>query len=271
MNKFIFPTEDSKSLVDTIKIQEKKIQSIRKFSLPVWQVSPLKITRIFLLAIILIIIGHILEKLMTNWLNTFSPIVFSPRLFDFDTEGNIPALYSTISLGFCSLLLAIIASFEQSVNSQYAKFWQGLSFIFLFLAVDEACSIHEELIPILRTAFNTKGLLFFPWVIPAVILLIIFLVVFRGFIINLPPKIRHLFLVAGSIYVGGAIGMELIGGYFADVYGFNTKAYWLASTTEELLEMFGIVVFIYGLLSYIKSNLTEFHFSVSFRKQKQLR
>ncbi|MDJ0897650.1 MAG: hypothetical protein QNJ55_02480 [Xenococcus sp. MO_188.B8] len=220
------------------------------------------------MAIIFLIAGHFGEKLTINWLNTVSEIQFSPRFFVFDLEGNITTLYSTIGLGFCSLLLAIIASTEKYMNSRYNKFWRALSFIFLYLAIDEACSIHEELIPILRTAFNTRGLLFFPWVIPAAILLVVFLIVFRGFIANLPPRIRNLFLVAGAVYVGGAIGMELIGGYIADFRGFDNKAYWLASLIEELLEMFGIVVFIYGLLSYMKSKFTKLNFSVSFRQSK---
>ena len=190
-------------------------------------------------------------------------------------EGNLTTLYSTLALGFCSLLLAIIASIEKSMNSRYNKFWRAMSFIFLYLAIDESCSIHEVLNKILTPAFNTRGLLFFPWVIPAAILLVVFLIVFRGFIAHLPPRIRNLFLVAGAIYVGGAIGMELIGAYIADFQGcfaasycMDNKAYWLASSIEELLEMFGIVVFIYGLLSYMKSKITKLNLSVSFRQPK---
>lgn len=268
MQDFYPQAKKSKLFAQNQNFRNNKLQ---KFSIPTWHISPLKITRFFLLAIILLIIGNIVEKLILNGVNTFSTIRFAPRLFDFDTEGNIPALYSTLSLGFCSLLLATIATFKKSVNCQYTKYWRALSFIFLFLAVDETCSFHEELIPILRGTFNTKGLLFFPWVIPAVILLVVFLIAFRGFIAHLPSRIRNLLLLAGTIYVGGAIGMESIGGYFADVQGFNTKAYWIASTVEELLEMLGIVVFIYGLLSYIKYYLEELHLSVSFRKPKKLK
>jgi hypothetical protein len=66
-----------------------------------------------------------------------------------------------------------------------------------------------------------------------------------------------LFLLAGAIYVSGALGMESIGAYIGDVISFNTKAYWLVSIFEELLEMFGVVVFIYSLLSYIKDRIQQ--------------
>ncbi|NJL52171.1 MAG: hypothetical protein HC930_08030 [Hydrococcus sp. SU_1_0] len=76
--------------------------------------------------------------------------------FNFDEEANLPALYSSLALGFCAYLLSLIATVKKKVKGKYAKQWKTLGFIFLYLAVDEMCSIHELLIPILRTAMNTK-------------------------------------------------------------------------------------------------------------------
>lgn len=45
--------------------------------------------------------------------------------------------------------------------------------------------------------------------------------------------------------------MELAGGYYADFYGQQNMAYVLIVSIEEFLEMMGIVVFIYALLSYM--------------------
>ena len=99
-------------------------------------------------------------------------------------------------------------------------------------------------------------------------LLLIFLLVFRKFIQSLPATTRIMFILAGSIYVGGAIGMEMVGGYIADTYGFNTFAYGMAARIEELLEMLGILIFINQLLVYLQSLLTDIHFSLSFRTLK---
>ena len=98
--------------------------------------------------------------------------------FNFDEESNLPSLYSSLALGFCSYLLAIIATLKKKVKTKYAKHWQALAWIFLYLAIDEICSIHELLNPILKRVVNAKGLLYFPWIIPAFCLVIIFLVVF---------------------------------------------------------------------------------------------
>jgi hypothetical protein len=60
-----------------------------------------------------------------------------------------------------------------------------------------------------------------------------------------------LFFVSGSLFVLGAIGFELIGGQHADMYGTNNITYEIITTCEELLEMLGIALFIYTLLSFM--------------------
>lgn len=85
---------------------------------------------------------------------------------------------------------------------------------------------------------------------------IVFLLVYMKFILNLPSKIRILFIVAGIVYILGAIGVELIGGRYYELYGDDNITYTIIIITiEELLEMAGIVVFIYALSSYIDTEL----------------
>ena len=234
-----------------------------QFELPVYNFSAKRITKFLLSIIAWLIFFNLVERVIVYWLNANYNTQLISHYFNFDRESNFPSLYSALSLGFCSYLLAIIFIIKKDRKARYVKHWKTLSLIFLFLALDEACSMHELLIPILRGAINAKGILYFTWVVPAFFLLILFLIVFRNFIKNLPAKTRTLFILAGTIYVTGALGMELVGGYIADTIGYNT-IYGLASTIEELLEMFGIVIFINGLLSYIQSQLSELHFSLSF-------
>lgn len=235
-----------------------------EFKLPVYNLSPTKVTKFLLSVIFLLIFFNLLERGIVYWLNVNYDNQFISYYFNFDQESNFPSLYSALTLGFCSYLLAIIAIFKKNIKARYAKYWKALSWIFLLLAIDEACSLHELSIPILRTAINAKGIFYFTWVIPAFFLLIIFLIIFRKFIQSLPIKTKTLFILAGAVYVTGALGMELVGGYLADNFGYNT-VYGITTSFEELLEMLGIVIFIYGLLSYIQSQLTELHFSLSFR------
>jgi hypothetical protein len=240
-----------------------------QFSEPLWlttyDFSPSKVTKILLSTIAFLVLFNIIERGIVYWLNAQNNGQLISIYFNFDEEANLPAFYSSLALGFCAYLLSVIATVKKKVKEKYAKQWKTLAFIFLYLAVDEMCSIHELLIPILRGAMNTKGLLYFPWVIPAFFLVIIFLIVFRKFILALPNKTKIQFILAGIVYVFGALAMELIGGYIADNYGYNT-VYGIASTIEELLEMFGVVIFINALLNYLQSQASELHFGLSFEQ-----
>ncbi|MDV2991298.1 MAG: hypothetical protein N4J56_000952 [Chroococcidiopsis sp. SAG 2025] len=86
-----------------------------------------------------------------------------------------------------------------------------LSVIFLFLAIDEFASLHEKLIEPIHSKLNTSGF-YFAWVIPGAAFTFVCLLIFTRFLGHLPTQTRRLFLLAGSLYVGGTLGMEMIGG-----------------------------------------------------------
>ncbi len=198
-----------------------------------------------------------LASLFVNFTQEYLPDYPSRELFkdlfNLDHETNIPSLYSAASLLFCSILLASISKAKKLAGNNNYGSWLGLSIVFFYLSFDEFISIHERLILPLRNAYNTRGLFYYPWVIVGAIFVFIFLLVFGRFIITLPKKTRRLFLIAGTIYVAGAIGTEMVGGYYADYYTVDDMIYVLITTLEEVLEMLGIIVFIYALLSYISS------------------
>ncbi len=169
-----------------------------------------------------------------------------------DGEYTIPSIFSSCALLSCSIILAKIAVNKNKNHDQYTRHWFGLSIIFLYLAIDETISLHEQLIPPLRKALNAGGLFHYTWVIPGIIFVLVILLLFWQFLRHLPTKIRNLFWISGGIFVGGAIGMEMISGYYTDLYNSDNITYAALTTLEELLEMLGIVIFIHALLSYLK-------------------
>ncbi len=171
--------------------------------------------------------------------------------FDVDAERSLPTFYSFYALQACTLLLWAIAHITKISHGKFLRHWQLLSLIFLYLSLDEALSFHERSIGTLQGLLHTEGFLHFAWVIPATFLLVIFLLGYAKFILALPQSTRRLFLIAGSTFVGGALGMEMVGGKILSMQ-LPRMAYILALTCEELLEMLGIVIFLYALLSYFK-------------------
>lgn len=182
-------------------------------------------------------------------------------LFALNVENNVPTFYSSCALLVSSVLLLFIAIRHKKSGGSFIP-WFGLSAIFLFLSIDEIASIHESLIDPMKETFNTSGLLFFSWVIPYSIGLIVFVIAYAKFLINLPRNTMILFITSGAIFVGGAIGIELFEGREAELHGFKTLAFALYYTAEEFLEMLGIVIFIYTLLSYITTQFSSLTISI---------
>ncbi len=170
-------------------------------------------------------------------------------LFDFNKEGNIPTLYSSLALMFASGLLLIIARAHKKNGAEHLS-WLGLSVIFLFLSIDEIASIHEQFGSLIREALNTSGLLYYAWVIPYGAVLLVLAILYFTFLIRLPKNIMILFVISGVTFVSGAIGFELLGGRQHELYGANNITYAIYYTLEEFLEMLGVVIFIYALLTY---------------------
>ena len=173
-------------------------------------------------------------------------------LFNLDRELNFPTWYSALSLGFCALLLRIIAIGKQQQGDRYVKDWRLLSIIFGFLAIDEVVSIHEILIiPEVSEALNLPWFLHSMWVIPGTVFVVWFVRRFSKFLAHLPPQSQQQFVTAASFYIGGALIMEMIGSHFAESIGQQHIVYAAIATVEEVLEMTGIILFVSALLCYI--------------------
>ena len=70
---------------------------------------------------------------------------------------------------------------------------------------------------------------------------------------HLPARERRWFLLSAALYVGGAVGMEMINGKFHETYGRRNVPYHLLTALEETLELAGVTVFTYALLTYLMS------------------
>ena len=185
------------------------------------------------------------------------------RLFFLDYEANVPTWYSSSILLLCAALLTVITLAKRGASDRYTLHWCILALGFLYLSLDEAALLHEMAIVPMQRLFDLGGLLYYGWIIPALLVLGVLLVMYLRFFLHLQGRTRWLFLVAGLIYVGGAIGVEAISGQYAEQFGEVGIVYDLIITVEELFEMGGVVLFIYALLDYLSKE--SIHMHVSFR------
>ena len=183
------------------------------------------------------------------------------RRFIVDTEGSVPAWYSSVLLLVASALLAVVATVAFNQQDRWWKHWVALSTMFCLLSIDEAFSFHESLILPLQTHFGAHGFFYFAWVIPGAFFVGAVGLMFLKFVLNLDTPTRNRFIIAGSVFVGRALGMECVGGAFIDACGGKHILYILASSIEETLEMLGVTLFIIAILKHLESRVSEFRLS----------
>lgn len=180
-------------------------------------------------------------------------------LFDLNREQNIPTLFSTLQLLACSALLLLAGSDVRSKHEKGAGYWFGLAWIFAFLGGDEFCEWHEHLIKPLRESLHSTGALSFAWVIPYSALVLLFAVGYARFWWRLQPRTRWLFAVAGVLYVGSGIGMEMVGSELFTLYGWESVQFDVETLVEEGGEMFGVALFLFAVLDYLSQRLGVVH------------
>ena len=180
--------------------------------------------------------------------------------FDLDGEFNVPNLYQTLTFFLCVGLLVMIAQAASKMKNPFARHWWCLAGFFLYLALDEGVELHEMTILPLRAAFGTEGYFYYAWVILAVMLVPIVGALYLRFLWDLPSTFRWLFISGGAVFITGAAVMEMLGGHIRKVYGLESVQYVAETVIEESLEMIGILIFLYALLSYLSHYVKEFQF-----------
>lgn len=207
------------------------------------------------------------------WLTWQHALFGIHRLFNLGTEASIPTYFSALQLLLAAILLSIISRNEYKKNNPDRWRWALLATGMLIMSVDEVSQIHDVLIadivrPIVRDvegfSVNTWYYAVFgqaPWLVVFLPLVGVLLAVFVPFLRRLPRRYLILFVSAGVIFVGGAIGVEMIEAYLIshEIRGYVLQA---NRVIEETCEMAGILIFIYALLNYISDQRIVLRLSV---------
>jgi len=203
---------------------------------------------LFLMTIILLS-AHIFGKVYYN-------IGYDEGLFNLDVEKNIPSTYSALLLALCGFLLIFIAYKTKKLKRKFTSHWLFLGIVFIFLSTDEFFAIHEEWMNPIRESLNTSGLLYFAWIIPYAIFIVILFLTYLRFLKKLPRDIYIKFITSGTLYIFGGIIIESFGGKYIESHSWQKDdIYFAIITFEEMFEIIGISLFLYTLLIYIQKYL----------------
>jgi hypothetical protein len=213
-------------------------------------------------AALVLVVLSVLGQLSTHLLGHDSVYGFVPA-FNLDSERNVPTFFSSLLLISAAFLLTTITILERRRADKFPIYWAVLAFGFLLMSADEAVSIHESFDEPLRIFFGSDRLGYFvsvPWAIPGIAVVLALGLFFIRFLLRIPEKTAIAFTAAGFLYVLGSIGFELVGGVVFKLRGSRDLMYNMVATVEESLEMAGVILFLWALMSYLADNYGEIVF-----------
>ncbi len=185
--------------------------------------------------------------------------------FNVNYENNVPTFFSALLLMSCAAALAVVARLPDNPPRD-RRYWGWLAVIFAFLAFDEDASIHELFIEPVRYFLPADGPLHFAWVVPYGVGLLAVGILYLRFVLGLPEPTRMLTIASGSLYLGGAFVLEMVGGwYLSEVSGEVDFPYSMLVGLEEFLEMCGAILFLYTMLDLLQRRLAGAPVAVGFR------
>ena len=219
--------------------------TLRLESRPTW--------RFLLLTSGLLSLGHVV-KMALVYFGHDSGIL---TLLDLNEERSIGTFYSVVELVSCAATLFVLGFGAYRREARWrgdAIWWLGLGVVFVYLGADEGLSLHEVLMYHLQKKLHASGVLYYAWVIPYAGLALAVVLLYSRFLLRLPRGIAIRFVIAGAVYVGGALGLEMFAGYLVKTRGYSETSFPLEVEylVEETMEMLGAAYFLTAMLRYIE-------------------
>lgn len=213
--------------------------------------NPPKLARILGTLLVAVFFMHGLALIVSHGLGYPVALGFVP-LFHVDFENNVPTLVA-VGLLVSSALTCAWASVLETARPRHRGTWALLALLFLFLAADEALSLHEQLNAVTKAQFSEYDLPLFAWIIPySIAVLLIGAYLLRWFL-ELDRHLQVSLLLSGGIFLMGAIGLEYIasGLYESlpeDREVYRTLSIDLLATVEEACEFIGVSLFLHTMV-----------------------
>jgi hypothetical protein len=225
-------------------------------------VLPRRVAHMLAIFTALLVIIHLAFSVNDSYIEwAFRGSGFLHMIFDLEGEMTLPRWYASSLLLLCSFTLTGVAAFKSQTGDRYRYHWAGLAVIFLGMSIEESVDTHGAVSREMTTIFDTGIVLTHPWVVPAAALTFIVGMLYIRFLRDLESRFRRLFVLAGGLYIGGALGLEFIEAAYDSVFG-DDFVYILMVTIEEALEMAGAIVLLYAALTYLGALARRIHLDI---------
>ncbi|MDN5870697.1 MAG: hypothetical protein L0H73_08275 [Nitrococcus sp.] len=184
---------------------------------------------------------------------------FLSLIFWVDFERSVPAAFSMLLLLLGSILVAQVALARRARGGALWRWWL-LGALFLYAGFDEYLGLHERASRYVAGVVDATGLLYYPWVLPGTSAALVVAILMARLVLEFPRPIRRLAVCSGVLYLGGALGVEMLGAaanerYGADSVWYDSVWYLFFTSVEEAMEMFGAVLWNHAMLRYLSEFL----------------
>ncbi len=159
-------------------------------------------------------------------------------VLDLDEEESFGTWFNSGILMMAGALLVNQARVVRAQGRAWHRSWLVLGIGFFVLSVDEIAGMHEWV----NTMMGDT-----PWTVIGFPILVVVALAYGPFLWHHRWRTALLFLAAGAIYGGGAVGVE----HFTD-RDLNSLHYNMWTALEEGMEMAGVILFIYALLDHMR-------------------
>lgn len=181
------------------------------------------------------------------------------ELLNMGREGSLATWLAGSLLTALAVVSLLCGHADDREGGRWRRHWYLLAAAFLYVSIDELLEIHERLSDGLQAVFDTGGALYYAWVVPALVVVAVFGLVQLRFLLRLPRWTRTRMLLAAAVFVGAAVGLEMVESVVYTSAGADdlTLTFEVLTMLEEAAELAAVVLALTTLLSHLVRQRTE--------------
>ena len=160
-------------------------------------------------ALILILLGAYLFFQILFFTRGSDYVFGIAPLFDLADEAAIPTFVASAGLLATGGVAWLIAC-REIPRSLLRRSWLFVAFCLVFMAFDEAAGLHDRLSEPMQHWLGTTGIFYFGWLPVYILLTAVVGALCLPLAFALPRQTTLRLIVAGTIFIGGALGVEMI-------------------------------------------------------------
>lgn len=173
--------------------------------------------------------------------------------FNLNSEAVIPSWFSSLLLAASAVIVLSIAAMKHAVQDRHRLGWLLMGLTFVYLSVDEAAMLHEMWGIYLNDRTDWTGAFFYRPTLPNMIMAGVVGLALLPLVLSLGLATKIRLAVAVGLYLGGAIGVEMLGAAQHADEGTKNLRYELLVAVEETLEMGGALMLAATFLHYLRT------------------